>query len=148
MQLKLFNLRLSPEQTPQDQDVINSFMNTVTVKKSATQYVPGDPDYWSILVYYDESNGTATKSSSKTPEISEADLNEDQKHILTALKTWRKDKANDSQVAEFMILHNSTLCGLAQAKPRTMTDLNSIKGLGSQKIAKYGDDLIAILNAF
>jgi superfamily II DNA helicase RecQ len=150
MNLKLFNTRLSAENAASDQETINSFMESVSVKKTSTQFVPGNPDFWSILVFYEDYNGTHTKrkETEKQPALTEANLTESELHILTALKLWRKDRAAEINLPEFMVFHNATLLAVAKEKPQTLLDLSRIKGLGEQKITKYGDDIIAILNAF
>jgi superfamily II DNA helicase RecQ len=170
MQVKLFNTRIDADTIVADQQAINSFMETVTVKNTATQFVNGDPDFWSILIFYENgeeiipkkaktaekavSSGPAKpeKESSPekttTPETAETELTEEQNQIMMALKTWRKDKANELQQPEFMIFPNATLEALAKGKPRKMEELSSVKGLGPAKITRYGDDLMAILNAF
>lgn len=156
MNLKLFNTRLSTESALADQQAINSFMDAVTVKKTATQFVPGNPDFWSILVFYEnpKPNGTkvkeekVVKEAEKQPVISEEDLNETERTIYAALRLWRKDRANEINLPEFMVFKNATLLDIAKEKPQDLLALSKIKGLGDQKIAKYGDDIVAILNAF
>ena len=150
MNLKLFNTRLSPETALADQQAINAFMDTVSVKKTSTQFVPGNPDYWSILVFYEDYNGIAAKpkETEKQPAISEADLNETERSIYAALRLWRKDRAAEINLPEFMVCHNATLMTVAKEKPQDLLALSKIKGLGDQKIAKYGDDIVAIINAF
>lgn len=134
-------------------------MDTVTVKKTSTQFVPGNPDYWSILVFYEnaEPNGAkakdakedkAIKEAEKQPVISEEDLNETERTIYAALRLWRKDRATEINLPEFMVFKNATLMTIAKEKPQDLQDLSKIKGLGDQKVAKYGDDIIAIINAF
>lgn len=149
MQLKLFHARIGHAQTEQDLQSINAFMNEVAVKKTATQYVPAEQDYWSILVFYENGNTATTgKLKDKKPAVAESDLDEGQREILQALKTWRKEKATSQQLPEYMVLPNATLISLANEKPRKIDDLPAIKGLGSRKVAQYGEDLMAILNAF
>lgn len=159
MQVKLFNTRIDADTIVADQQAINSFMETVTVKNTATQFVNGAPDFWSILIFYE--NGEehipkkvktvetiVTPEKAVTPESADVPLTEEQNQILLALKTWRKDKANEMQQPEFMIFSNATLLGLVKAKPRKMNELSQVKGIGEAKITRYGDDLMAILNAF
>ena len=158
MQLRHFTARLAAEHVQPDQDKLNSFLETITVKKTATQFVPGNPDYWSILVFYENGHEKKTKASnSTTPKTvttpkengaAESELTEDEKHILYALKLWRKDKASEINLPEFMVCHNASLLEIVRNKPRKLMELEDIKGFGSQKIARYGDDIIAILNAF
>lgn len=150
MNLKLFNTRLSVENALSDQQAINAFMDSVSVKKTSTQFVPGNPDFWSILVFYEDynANGAKAKETEKPQAISEADLNETERSIYAALRLWRKDRATEINLPEFMVCHNATLMTVAKEKPADLLALSKIKGMGDQKIAKYGDDIVAILNAF
>jgi superfamily II DNA helicase RecQ len=165
MQVKLFNTRIDADTIVADQQAINSFMETVTVKNTATQFVNGSPDFWSILIFYENgeehipkksktvektvsSETAATLEKETTSVTAETPLTEEQNQIMIALRTWRKDKANELQQPEFMIFPNATLEALAKGKPRKMEELSSVKGLGPAKITRYGDDLMAILNAF
>jgi len=148
MNLKIFNNRLSAENVLNDQVAINTFMNSVDVKNTTAQFIPGNPDYWSILVFFEENNGTQTKPKEKTPAITEDDLTIDEATIFSALKLWRKDRATEINLPEFMVCHNATLLFIAKEKPKDLVELSKIKGMGDQKIATYGNDIIAILNAF
>jgi superfamily II DNA helicase RecQ len=150
MNLKLFNTRIAPENALSDQQAINAFMDSVSVKKTSTQFVPGNPDFWSILVFYEDyhANGAKAKEVEKQPAISEADLDEIERSIYSALRLWRKDRAAEINLPEFMVCHNATLMNVAKEKPQDLVGLSRIKGMGDQKIAKYGDDIVAILNAF
>lgn len=177
MQVKLFNTRIDADTIAADQKAINSFMETVTVKSTATQFVNGAPDFWSILIFYENNEdqkpqqakleetvnneknyspgeqNTPIEASKPTKtkkpvEVDDTPLTEEENQILLALKTWRKDKANELQQPEFMVFSNGTLNGLAKAKPRKITELSKVKGIGEAKITRYGDDLMAILNAF
>jgi len=157
MHLKHFTTRLAPENLHADQDAINRFLDTVTVKKTSTQFVPGNPDYWSILVFYENGQEAKPKEAGheakpketvKGPELTMADLTETEQSIVSALKIWRKDRATEMNIPEFMVCHNATLMTLARERPHNIDGLSKIKGLGDQKIARYGDDIVAILNAF
>lgn len=150
MNLKLFQTRLDNQHIQHDQEAINNFMESVKVKRTATQFVIGQPDFWSILVFYE--NGPAKKKASKESEkISfepEVELTEEEKQINSALKQWRRDRAKEVNVPEYLICHNAELISVAKTRPKTMEELNRLKGFGDQKIAKYGDDIIAVVNAF
>lgn len=163
MHLQHFSARLDEAHLERDQQMINRFMEQVIVKQTATQFVPGTPDFWSILIFYEAQQGMAlngdhpadtTEKKPKTviklaPEpVDEEPLTGEQSQILAALKTWRKDKANEAQRPEYLIVQNATLEMLARRKPRSASELNAIKGLGEHKIAQYGEDIMAILNAF
>ena len=150
MNLKLFQTRLDEAHLQHDQETINTFMDSVLVKKTATQFVIGQPDFWSVLVFYE--NGTPQKNGSKeSDKISVApnfELTDEEKQINNALKQWRKDRAKEVNVPEYLICHNAELLNVTKLKPRTLEELTRIKGFGTQKTAKYGDDIIAVINAF
>lgn len=150
MNVRIFQNRLDGEHLHQDQDALNNFMEQVTVKKTATQFVPGEPDYWSILVFYEE--GKPKRAMVKEPEKLSVEPDEaltpEEIEVFNALKQWRRDKANVLNVPEYLICHNSDFASLSRIKPRTMDDLAKIKGFGPSKVAKHGDEIISVLNAF
>lgn len=39
------------------------------------------------------------------------------------------------------------LITIAKVKPQSLDELSKIKGFGGQKISKFGDDIIALLNS-
>ena len=150
MKIKLFQSRLDEQNLRQDQEVINQFMEQVTVKKTATQFVPGEPDFWSVMVFYDDVKPPkpAYKEPEKLSVEPDIELTPDEQEIVLALKQWRKDKASAMNVPDYIICHNAEIISLSKLKPRTMEDLSKVKGFGNQKVAKHGDEIISVLNAF
>lgn len=150
MNLKLFQTRLDEQHLQADQDTINRFMEKVYVRKTATQFVPGEPDYWSVMVFYEDEKPKKShaKDSDKISVQSESDLTEEEREIVSALKQWRKDKASALNVPDFFICHNADLFSLSRAKPRTLADFGKVKGFGDQKIARHGEEIISVINAF
>lgn len=150
MNLKLFQTRLDDQYLQADQDLVNSFMEKVTVRKTATQFVPGEPDYWSVMVFYE--NGKPKKPAFKEPEKLSVEpdvvLSDQEKEIVTALKQWRKDKASALNVPDYLICHNAEIIAVAKLKPGSLHDLSQVKGFGDQKVARHGDEIISVLNAF
>jgi superfamily II DNA helicase RecQ len=143
MQVKVFTIRLNPEQLESDQKVLNDFLVTVTFKKSSTQYVEVG-NYWSVIVHYDENE--ITKPASLVRKSLE-DLNEKDQQVYMYLKEWRTNKAEKLQLKNYLICHNSELIDLAMYKPSNLDELQQIKGFGPQKVDKFGEDILAILNA-
>ena len=56
MKVKHFRVRVSGEHLQNDQDAINQFLTEVTVEKTATNFISGMIDYWSVLVFYTSKN--------------------------------------------------------------------------------------------
>lgn len=148
MKVKVFQIRLLNEFLQGDQDELNNFLNLVNVKKTATQLVSGQGDYWSVLVFYTYEKSTSKiKSSDKISFPADIDLSEEEKKIYETLKQWRFDKALELKLPSYLITSNAELISVAKVKPQTADDLIKIKGFGGQKTAKYGNDIITVLNS-
>ncbi len=146
MNIRVFNIRLSKEFCIVDQNRMNEFLDTVEVKLTSTNFVTtGTKDYWSAVVFYDTKKNVEKPNENK---LSYEDLSHDEKQIFTALKQWRNDLAIKLDWAPFMICHNSHLLNIAKKKPESNKELSFVKGFGVTKAEKYGEDILAILNAF
>lgn len=148
MKIKVFHIRLTKENLQSDQENLNNFLDSVTVKKSATELIKGQPNFWSILVFYDEQKTEKQeKIFNKVSFTNEDELKDEEKRIFAALKHWRQNKGIELNIPNFLICHNSELMTIAKLKPQTLDDLSKIKGFGGMKIAKFGDDILALLNS-
>lgn len=148
MKVKVFHIRLTKDNLQSDQDNLNNFLETVSVKKTATELINGQPNFWSILVFYnDQKTVKQGKTSDKISLTDESELTDEEKLIFSALKQWRQDKGTQLNIPNFMVCHNTELMTIAKVKPQSLDELSKIKGFGEQKIAKFGDDIIALLNS-
>jgi len=148
MKVKVFHIRLTKENLQTDQDILNNFLESVTVKKTATELINGQPNFWSILVFYDDQKTEKKENTSDKISITdENELTDEEKRIYATLKQWRQDKATHLNIPNFMVCHNTELMTISKVKPQTLDELSKIKGFGGQKIAKFGDDIIALLNS-
>lgn len=152
MKIKTFRIRLDDANLDHDEQVINCFMETITVRKSATEFVSGSNSYWSVLVFYDAEKNTKQDSimSGAKHKISfpaDTPLNDKETAILAGLKSWRYDQSVKTSMPGYMICHNSELVTIAKTKPKNLEDLAKIKGFSNQKILKYGEDVLALLNS-
>jgi ATP-dependent DNA helicase RecQ len=65
-----------------------------------------------------------------------------------ALRSLRKQIAEEQKLPPYVIFHDSTLREMVAAKPRTISDLRRIKGVGERKLATYGPRFLdALLRA-
>lgn len=142
MNIKIFNLRLSKEHCHNDQAQMNSFLDTVEVKLTSTNFVTnGTVDYWSAVVFFEP------KKEKNLIPFSIDDLSEEEKKIFKALRTWRNDVAQKLGWSSFRICHNSHLVNIAKENPTTLNELGKVTGFGTVRTEKYGDDILAVLNA-
>jgi ATP-dependent DNA helicase RecQ len=66
--------------------------------------------------------------------------------LFERLRSWRSEQAKKQQVPGYVVLHNSHLEDISTHKPRTMHELGAIKGIGLRRAARYGDELLALIN--
>ena len=66
--------------------------------------------------------------------------------LFERLRAWRGEKAREQKVPAYVVLHNSHLEEISATKPRTIQELGSIKGVGLRRAARYGEDLLALVN--
>ena len=50
-------------------------------------------------------------------------------------------------VPAYVVLHDSTIDGIASSQPATPGQLRNIPGIGDKKLEHYGDELIALVKA-
>lgn len=65
--------------------------------------------------------------------------------IINNLKAWRKRKADDLNIAPYMIFGDKTLLDLAAKKPKTRNDLLNIYGIGRVKAEEFGRSILQII---
>jgi ATP-dependent DNA helicase RecQ len=68
-------------------------------------------------------------------------------NLLGALRAWRSQIARQRGVPAYVVLHDSTIDGIATARPRTLEQLRGIPGIGDKKLEHYGEELIALVKA-
>jgi ATP-dependent DNA helicase RecQ len=75
-----------------------------------------------------------------TLEIEDEDL-------MDALKMLRKDLAQEQGVPPYVVFHDATLLEMVQHRPRKLSDLLEISGIGQSKLQKYGDQFLQTIKA-
>lgn len=67
--------------------------------------------------------------------------------IYARLKAWRFETARSLGVPPFFILSNAHLAGVALARPMYAEELAACPGMGPKKMAQFGADLLAQVQA-
>ena len=67
--------------------------------------------------------------------------------LVGALRAWRSEVARKRGVPAYVVLHDSTIDGIATQRPTTLSQLRGIPGIGDKKLEHYGDELIALVKA-
>ena len=68
-------------------------------------------------------------------------------NLLGVLRAWRSEVAHKRGVPAYVVLHDSTIEGIAASRPSTPEQLREIPGIGDKKLERYGRELIALVNA-
>ncbi len=72
-----------------------------------------------------------------------AGANEDR--LWLALKAKRTSLAREQGVPPYVIFHDSTLLEILNQRPASLTELGKISGVGQNKLARYGDEFLRVL---
>ncbi|MFG1837587.1 DNA helicase RecQ [Micromonospora sp. NPDC049175] len=67
--------------------------------------------------------------------------------LFERLRSWRAATAKEQGVPAYVIFHDATLRQIASDAPGTLADLSRISGVGENKLAKYGEQLLGVLAA-
>jgi ATP-dependent DNA helicase RecQ len=67
--------------------------------------------------------------------------------LFDALREVRRTIAKESGVPPYVVFHDSTLRGIAAARPGSLAELSRIQGVGEAKLLRYGDAMLAAVAA-
>jgi DNA helicase II / ATP-dependent DNA helicase PcrA len=67
--------------------------------------------------------------------------------LYAALKKWRLRRATADDLPAYVVFHNSTLAEIAGRRPRDLSELGTVPGVGPTKLERYGDEVLAVLAA-
>lgn len=156
MKIRSFVIRLDSDHFFNDQNKINSFLDSVNFVKSSVSFVDGKSKFWTLLIHYKESDSKPENVEYQIDEMSKsetgiiqnsADLLPDEKKITEHLKEWRRQRGEKERLPLFMIITNSDIETIAKKQPKDVSDFFGLKGFGQRKIERYGEEIIALLNS-
>ncbi|MEJ6019106.1 ATP-dependent DNA helicase UvrD2 [Corynebacterium sp. H113] len=65
--------------------------------------------------------------------------------LLSVLKSWRLETSRDMSVPAYVVFSDATLVCIAENKPRTVTELLEVPGIGPAKVQHYGEAVLGIV---
>ena len=68
----------------------------------------------------------------------------EQQSLEASLRTWRKSEAAKTGKPAFIVFSDTVLRNLVVACPKTIPELDTVSGIGPDKIDRYGAEIIAI----
>jgi ATP-dependent DNA helicase RecQ len=87
---------------------------------------------------------TRVKDLGNTEDIS---LDQADVALLERLRTLRRKIATEQQVPAYVVFSDRTLAEMAVRRPRTVSALAGIRGVGPTKLERYGERFLAVLSA-
>ena len=63
--------------------------------------------------------------------------------MFEALRAVRRDLAAAAGVPPYVIFHDATLREIAEARPRALSELARVQGVGAAKLERYGEAMLA-----
>nr|WP_221474281.1 DNA helicase RecQ [Planomonospora venezuelensis] len=76
-----------------------------------------------------------------------ADLPEEAVPFFERLRAWRAASAREQGIPAYMIFHDATLRQIAAERPSSLAELGEVSGVGENKLAKYGEQILEQLTA-
>ena len=93
-----------------------------------------------------EPNRVEGSRKSKRSKVA-MDLPPESLDLFERLRAWRASEAKEQGVPAYVIFHDATLRDIAVARPASIGQLGVIGGVGENKLAKYGDGILAVLES-
>ncbi|GGU86414.1 ATP-dependent DNA helicase RecQ [Streptomyces albospinus] len=91
-----------------------------------------------------EKAARAAKAKAKAKRAP-VDLPEAALPVFEALRGWRGRTAKEQGVPAYVIFHDATLREIATVQPATTAELGAVSGVGENKLAKYGQQILDVL---
>jgi ATP-dependent DNA helicase RecQ len=92
-----------------------------------------------------EPERTARSGSSRKAAAAVVDLPAQAAPIFERLRAWRAATAKEQGVPAYVIFHDATLRQIATEAPATLAALGRVNGVGENKLAKFGEQILQTL---
>jgi ATP-dependent DNA helicase RecQ len=87
-------------------------------------------------------SGSGSGSGKSKPVV---ELPPEAEPVFERLRAWRGATAKEQGVPAYVIFHDATLREIAVLAPSTLAELGTVNGVGENKLAKYGDQVLETL---
>ncbi|MFD8378547.1 DNA helicase RecQ [Streptomyces sp. NPDC059679] len=94
-----------------------------------------------------KSSSSAAKSGKSGRAAAPVDLPPEAVPLFERLRAWRGATAKEQGVPAYVIFHDATLRQIATLSPGTLAELGAVSGVGENKLAKYGEQILETVAA-
>ncbi|MBE0615060.1 MAG: DNA helicase RecQ [Burkholderiales bacterium] len=85
------------------------------------------------------------KVASKRSMAAAVGLDAAAEQLWQRLRAWRAGVAKEHGVPAYVVFHDATLTELARTRPQSGAELGRVSGVGTRKLERYGEALLALL---
>lgn len=90
---------------------------------------------------------TRAARSAKSAKTAPVDLAPEDVALFEKLREWRAATAKEQGVPAYVVFHDATLRDIAARKPADLSGLGAVGGVGENKLAKYGEQVLEVVAA-
>ncbi|MGO4756544.1 HRDC domain-containing protein, partial [Streptomyces sp. 2MCAF27] len=94
-----------------------------------------------------KSSSSSAKSGKSGRAAAPVDLPPEAVPLFERLRAWRGATAKEQGVPAYVIFHDATLRQIATLSPGTLAELGAVSGVGENKLAKYGEQILETVTA-
>ena len=91
-------------------------------------------------------------SQKSVPEVADKNyrkiLRPEDEPLFETLRSWRNARAKEQGLAIYCLMNNMELAHIARQRPRTLTALIEIPGIGDKKCENYGNEILRHVDGF
>jgi ATP-dependent DNA helicase RecQ len=85
------------------------------------------------------------RTRTRTAKAAQPELPAEAAPVFERLRAWRGAAAKEQGVPAYVIFHDATLREIATRSPGSLAELGRVSGVGENKLARYGEQVLAAL---
>jgi len=98
-----------------------------------------------VLMRREPAKAARAPKQSRTAAAPVEEMSDEAKPVFEKLRAWRGQSAKEQGVPAYVIFHDATLRQIAALAPTSLQQLGTINGVGENKLAKYGQQILDTL---
>ena len=148
MKLKVFTVRMNPATGLFDEGELAAFQMGKEVLDVSEHFLVHErvPTLLLIVKYRDLPEGARAAPVDVARKDWRAELDLLGQRIYDELRLWRGRKAKQDGLPPYLILNNRELADLAGKRPKSLSELREIDGVGEAKANRWGQEMLLVLS--
>ncbi|MEU7139872.1 DNA helicase RecQ [Nocardia sp. NPDC046473] len=98
-----------------------------------------------VLLRRERERPTKPARAAKAGKTPAADMAPADQPVFERLREWRAATSKEQGVPAYVVFHDATLREIVARKPTSLAELGTVTGVGENKLAKYGEQVLEVL---